>query len=185
MTGPIDATADWLFFEDARSGRSGNELCDWLVRKQRARPALKSPSAVKATEQLKKGCSQTCPSRLMAGAKASPAVTVEVLVEQDEVAPMRIVLELLRSTKYWTLSTPVAKKDSGQPRRKFLRHFEQGHQATGACRTLHGEIVAVISVERQERAVQQHVDRHPDRLTPVGVAAEHAAGVRFGRKVTD
>src|SRR5262249_50830402 len=75
---------------------------------------------------------------------ARAVVALEVLVEQDEVAPMRIVLELLRSTECRTLSSPVAKKDSGQPRRKLLRHFEQGHQPARPCWILHGEIVAIV-----------------------------------------
>jgi len=37
----------------------------------------------------------TGPARLVAGAKAGAVVAVEILVEQDMVAPVRVVLELL------------------------------------------------------------------------------------------
>jgi hypothetical protein len=37
------------------------------------------------------------PAGLMAGTQAGPVVAVEVLVEQDEVAPVRVFLELLRA----------------------------------------------------------------------------------------
>ena len=39
------------------------------------------------------------PAGLMTGAQAGAVVAVEVLVEQDEIAPVRVLLELLRPRK--------------------------------------------------------------------------------------
>src|SRR4029453_1114000 len=39
---------------------------------------------------------ETGPSRLVAGPEARPVVAVEVLVEEDQVAPVRVLLELRR-----------------------------------------------------------------------------------------
>src|SRR5439155_3808622 len=48
--------------------------------------------------------------------------------------------------------------------------------------TLDLEIVAVIKIERCQRANQQHVHRHPDWATPIRIPAKHT-GVRFSWKV--
>jgi len=71
---------------------------------------------------------------------------------------------LVRRAQPWEL-TPV---------REFVaRHFKQGHPITGTGRALYFEVVAVEAVQVQEAANEQYIDGHPNRSTPVGVAAEH------------
>ena len=55
---------------------------------------LQQGFSVDTPKQVEQGRDQTGPSRLMAGAEPRAVVTVEVLVKQDQIAPMRIVLEL-------------------------------------------------------------------------------------------
>src|SRR5262245_62125362 len=47
-------------------------------------------------EQMQPTGNDAGPSGLMAGAQAGAVVAVEVLVEQDQIAPVRVVLEFLR-----------------------------------------------------------------------------------------
>src|SRR5262245_30955333 len=124
------------------------------------------------------------PARLMAGAQAGAVVAVEVLVEQDQVAPVRIGLEFSSAAVYGASALLVAQERTREPLGDFSRDLEQGHALPGARRTLHGEVVAVEGVESQEPADEQHVHREPDGAPPVGVAAEEAAR-RLGRLVVD
>ena len=52
-------------------------------------------------KQMHKARDDSGPSGLMACTKASSIVAVEVLVEENEVPPMRILLKLSRTTVYW------------------------------------------------------------------------------------
>ena len=91
----------------------------------------------------RRGSHQTGPARLVAGAEPRAVVTVEIFVKQDQIAPVRIVLELGRPAVDRPLSIGVAQKRASQPADKLLRHFEQRHVAAGTGRTLHLEFVAV------------------------------------------
>jgi hypothetical protein len=51
----------------------------------------------------------------MASSNARPIVPVEIFVEQNVVAPMRIVLESRRVTKHRTLPLGILEKDVRQP----------------------------------------------------------------------
>ena len=91
----------------------------------------------------------------------------------------------------WNFSVPpytgrcpscVAQERGREPALDLLRHLEQRHVVAGAGRALDLELVAVEAVQVQQRPDEQHVDGHPNRTAPVGVAAEHP-GVRFGRKI--
>src|SRR5206468_1636226 len=50
--------------------------------------------SVDTPEQVEKDSDQTGPPRLVAGAETRSVVTVEVFMEEDQIAPVRIVLEL-------------------------------------------------------------------------------------------
>src|SRR5262245_61574816 len=54
------------------------------------------------------------PPGLVARAEAGPVVAVEVLVEQDEVAPVRVFLELAGAAVDRAAALPVAQEDAGQ-----------------------------------------------------------------------
>src|SRR5688572_11966731 len=58
---------------------------------------FKDTFRVDSSKEVHERCDQAGPSRLVAGAEPRPVVSMEVLIEQDQVAPVRIVLELLRT----------------------------------------------------------------------------------------
>ena len=57
---------------------------------------------------------QAGPAGLVAGAEAGAVVAVEVFVEQDVIAPMRVGLELVGAAEHGTAAVLVAKKEPGQ-----------------------------------------------------------------------
>src|SRR5262249_19880255 len=122
------------------------------------------------------------PSRLVARAQSRPVIPVEVLVEEDVVAPVGVGLKLLGTAVYGPAAALVAQEDAGESVRDVLGDLEEIHHLAGTGRAFDLERVTVVQVEVQERSDEQGVDRHPDRSAPVGVAAEHA-GVGLGREV--
>src|SRR5262245_40248994 len=102
----------------------------------------------------------------MAGTQAGAIIAVEVLVEQDEIAPMWIFLENARTPVNRPASTSVAEEDAGQTPREILGDLVQIHELAGAGRTLHLEVLAVVHEVVEQRADDQPVDRHPDRAAP-------------------
>ncbi len=113
-------------------------------------------------------------------------VAVEVLVEQHQVAPVRVV-GVAGVAAVAGRGGPAASRQE-QPRqapRQFARHLPSG----SSCRPEpvgHSTLqrVAVEVVIALQRLDEQVVDRKPDRPAPVRVAAEQA-GVRFARLVVD
>ena len=61
-------------------------------------------------------CNQSRPSSLVAGADAGTVVAVEVFVKQDQVAPVRIVLEFFRAAENRSSLIRIAQEDARQPR---------------------------------------------------------------------
>ncbi len=59
------------------------------------------------------------PARLVAGADAGAVVAMEVLVEEDEVLPVRILLEGLEAPVHWTPAVGAAEEDRRQPARQL------------------------------------------------------------------
>ena len=81
-------------------------------------------------EEFQERSNQTGPACLMAGAKPRSVVAVEVLVKQNQVAPMRIFLEFRRSPVDRPLPIGIAQESARQPAlRSPSRHFEQRHVA--------------------------------------------------------
>src|SRR5262245_49308669 len=60
----------------------------------RHRPELDELLGRAGREEVRRESDESGPSRLMACAESGPAVAVEVLVEQEVIAPVRILLEL-------------------------------------------------------------------------------------------
>src|SRR6185369_11169702 len=112
---------------------------------------------VKAAEYPNEGRNQSGPAGLMARADARPVVAVEVLVELQVVAPVRIGLERLRAAIHWALAAFVAQEDAREAVGDLASDFEQVHQLARAGRTFDLERVAVVQIEIQQRADQQRV----------------------------
>src|SRR5262245_41820069 len=78
-----------------RSTLTRNLPASDLALEGRLLPELQEPRGVHVPEQLHERGDQARPARLVAGPDAGAALAVEVLVEEDVVAPMRIALELV------------------------------------------------------------------------------------------
>src|SRR6266540_7303137 len=90
---------------------------------------------------------QAGPAGLMAGTNATAVVTVEVLVEQDQIAPVRIGLESFVRSVHRSASVGAAQEGARQPARDLRCHFGQRHPATRPRRTLHREVVPEVVME--------------------------------------
>ena len=145
---------------------------------------LEEGLGIDAAEQVEEDSDETRPPGLVAGPKSRAIVAVEVLVKEDEIAPVRIVLEFFRSSVDRASPLGIPQEDAGETTRDLLGHFKQRHLPAGARGTLHLELVAVESIEVEQRADDEDVDRHPHRASPIRVPAEHA-GVRLGGQVLD
>ena len=85
-------------------------------------PGLQAPAlglqqglGVDTTEDVQEGSDQAGPARLVAGPEPRAVVAVEVLVEQDQIAPVRIVLELGRPAVDRPPSIGIAQERARQP----------------------------------------------------------------------
>src|SRR5262249_7582700 len=111
----------------------------------------------------------------MAGAEAGAVVAVEVLEEQDGIAPIRVVLKFVGAAVHRSPSVGTTQKDTRQAARQLGGDLPQAHHPSGAGGTLNGERVTEEMVELRQRLNDQIVHREPDRATPVRVAAEQRA----------
>ena len=125
------------------------------------------------------------PPGLVAGAEAGAVVAVEVLVERNAIAPVRVLLEPSPCRR-----TPGAgrARRAGRCAAGDRRSPSRPRGGSSACRSL-------SDTPRGSRRRNRHgtgssarmssdVHREPHRTAPVGVAAEHGA-VRFGRLIGD
>src|SRR6516165_2757313 len=118
----------------------------------------------------------------MAGTQSRAVLAVEVLVEQDVVTPVRIFLELLRSSIDRAPAAGVTKKDARQPTTDLFCDFKQVQVPPRAGWTLDFEVGTVKRIHLQQSAYDQPVNRHPNRSAPVRVTAKHAS-VRLCGKI--
>jgi hypothetical protein len=63
-------------------------------RERRGAAHLEELCLVEAAEELNERGDQTGPARLMAGADSGPVVPVEVFIEEQMIAPLRVALDL-------------------------------------------------------------------------------------------
>src|SRR5215472_5411260 len=123
---------------------------------------------------------QCCPTGLMTGAEPRTIVAVEVLVEQNQIAPVRI----MGVNRVCAMDGPFAhgrfQKDTRQAARQLRRDFPKCAVDARSGGALDSEFGPVIMVEFLQRFDQQEVGGEPDRTAPVGVASEQI-GRRFSR----
>src|SRR5215467_574461 len=100
---------------------------------------------------------QTRPARLMAGADPCPVIPVEVLVEEEMVAPAGVGLKLLGSAKNGTPAVLIPQKDTGEPQSDVLNDLEQGHLPPRAGRALHPERISQVRVKLEQAPKNQEV----------------------------
>src|SRR5262249_12506757 len=123
------------------------------------------------------------PAGVMAGPDACIGIRMEVLVEQDVVAPVLIAPSAVKA-----MGRPaaflIADEQARQPSRELLADLEEIQLAARADRTLDLEVVAQGGILVDQGADEHELHRHPDRAAPVGVPPEHPA-VRVTRDITD
>src|SRR5437773_2032677 len=98
----------------------------------------------------------------MAGADARAEVAVEVFVEEDVVAKVRVGLELLGSAEDGSPAVFVQEEGPDHPARQLDRGVAEAHLLARAGGKLHPELLAVEVVELLERLDDEVVDGEPD-----------------------
>lgn len=83
---------------------------------------------IEIAKQLDELGSESCPTGLVAGTQPGTIVAMEVLIKVDIVAPVQIVLELLRAAVDGSSSLRVAQENPGEPVRDLLADLEEVHQ---------------------------------------------------------
>src|SRR5437879_103663 len=112
------------------------------------------------------------PARLVARADAGAGVAVEVLVEEHEVPPVGVRAPSLDAAVDRSLPTRAPQEDPDKPARELLRDLPERRKRVRPGGELDLERVAVVPVEPLERLDEEEVEGHPDRASPVRVAAE-------------
>src|SRR6266481_8519404 len=107
----------------------------------------------------------------MTGAHPGTGVAVEVLVKENQVAPMRVRLELFQVAEYGSMSLFITKKDICHPARQLTRHVPQSLHVSRSSWELDLEIVTEIVVELLQGLDQEKIYREPDWATPVRIAS--------------
>src|SRR5262245_47254690 len=102
----------------------------------------------------------------MAGAHAAAVVAVEVLVEEQQLAPLRIALESLGVSVDRTAAVRVAQEGAYEPARQFGRDFAEVHPLPRPGRAFHGKAVAQVVMEALERFDEKKVGGEPHRTAP-------------------
>src|SRR5271165_1217330 len=115
------------------------------------------------------------PSGLVAGSNSGSRIAVEVLMEQNQIAPVRIGLELFEIAEHRPAAFFIAKKNVRHAARQFSRHFPQGHCLSRSGGELNLKVVAQVVMKLLERLDQQVVQREPNGATPVGIPAEQSS----------
>src|SRR5262249_36239409 len=91
-------------------------------------------------------CNDSGPSGLMTRAQTGAVIAMEVLVEQDQVAPVRVLLELPALAVHRPPPILITQEDAGETARDLLSHLVQGHMLSRARRPLEGDRIAVVHV---------------------------------------
>src|SRR5713101_4782908 len=83
------------------------------------------------------------PASLVTGAEAGPVVAVKVLVKQDEIAPVRVLLERTCSAIDGSPAAFVLEEGVRKSAGDLFGDLIQVQVPSGARRTLDGEIISV------------------------------------------
>src|SRR5499425_2546786 len=115
---------------------------------------------------------QPRPPRLMRGSQPRPRVSVEVLVEEDQIPPMRILLKLSDGSVDGPPARLVAREDADHPVGDILRHLPQGERRPSLVFWGgHGELWPIGRPQLAERLEHEEGGGEPYRPAPVGVPA--------------
>ena len=145
------------------------------------------PVAVQRPAADQQVCHEARPAGLVRGADAGAGVAVEVLVEQQQVAPLGVVAELRDAPATGRCPSASGQPDRDQPRGQVGGHVPQPQAPPDPVGYSTVKRLAQRLVPAQQRLDEQVVDREPDRAAPVRVAAEQVvrrlAGLVVDRRV--
>ena len=127
---------------------------------------------------------QPGPPGLVTGPQPATIVAVEVFVEQQQIAPVRILLEDLARAIDWPAALLVAKEDPRQPTLELETDVPEIPVLSRSSGTFDVKVVPEKIVKLLQGFDDQEIDRKPDGSAPVRVAAE-AARSRLRRLVLD
>jgi len=117
---------------------------------------------------------QRGPSRLVGGADTTAGVAMEVLVEGQQVVPVRMGLEEADIAEDRAAATGVVEEDRNETVGELVGQDGQGHLAPGAGGVLDQDVITEEPGIPAQCLDDEVIDREPDRAAPVGVAAEQA-----------
>jgi len=107
-------------------------------------------SGVELAQDLNQPGHQAGPPGLVCGTEPGAVVAMEVLVEQDEVPPVRVLLEQSGPAIDGPPSVVTTQERADEAAGQLLRHLEQRHHRPRARRALDPQIVTVIPVVRDQ-----------------------------------
>src|SRR5581483_103718 len=94
------------------------------------------------------------PSGLVAGADSAAVIAVEVLIEEDQVLPVRILIKIVPAVNR-PAAVQTLQKDACHAPRELGGDFPQCHHLAGAGRALDREFVAQVMMELLQRFDQE------------------------------
>ena len=103
---------------------------------------------------------------------AATGFAVKVLIEKDEIAPVRVVRVLRNVAMTRPRALFIGHKNASQAAREFPRYFLKGSHISGASRALDFERFTIEEVITLERFDDQEINWKPNRPAPVGVATK-------------
>ena len=107
------------------------------------------------------------PTGLVTCTHARTVVAVKILVEGNQIAPIRVGLKLLDWTKDRAAFILIAQEDPGKASRDLAGDFPERQHLPRTDRTFDFEIFAEIVMKLLQRFDDQVVEREPDWTTPV------------------
>src|SRR5580692_1919461 len=129
-------------------------------------------------------CDEACPAGLVARADARAVVAVKILVEEEQILPVRIALEKFGAAGDRAAAVLAAHENMNEAAGNLGGDFPEVRFTARARREFDFEVLTVIVMVFLQGFDQEIVHREPDRSTPVGIAAKNAAG-GFGGLVID
>src|SRR6516164_989834 len=112
----------------------------------------------------------------MVGTASSAIVSMEVLTEEDEVAPMRVGGKARLLPVARPVTAAVGKEQLNQAPGKLGRGLSEIHSDARADRYLHSKTVTIEVVVALKGFDQEIVDRKPHGAAPIRVATEDIGG---------
>src|SRR5580704_7527020 len=124
------------------------------------------------------------PAGLVARADTSAIVAVKILVEEEQILPVRIALEKFGGAGDRAAAVLASHENMNEAAGNLGGDFPEVRFAARARREFDFEVLTVIVMVFLQGFDEEIVHREPDRSTPVGIAAKNAAG-GFGGLVID